>query len=97
MARQNRKSCIPSCTNLLTKMIMRTVPADPFLTAKVILLFESRAKISIFYFNLMISLHLVVGFFDLKSCLMALAKIFALPSPLGRVYCWLPMTMVSVP
>ena len=29
MARQNRKSCIPSCTNLLTKMIMRTVPADP--------------------------------------------------------------------
>ena len=28
MARQNRKSCIPSCTNLLTKMIMRTVPAD---------------------------------------------------------------------
>lgn len=28
MARQNRKSCIPSCTNLLTKMIMRTVTAD---------------------------------------------------------------------
>ena len=33
------------------------------------------------YFKTMISLHLVVGFLLLKSCLMALAKTLALPLP----------------
>ena len=49
------------------------------------------------YFNLIISLHLVVGFLDLKSCLIALVNTSARPLPLGRVYCWAPITMVSEP
>ena len=54
------------------------------------------------------SLHRVVGFLLLKSCLMAFllrqaslwaerAKTSALPLPFFWVYCWAPMTMVSEP
>ena len=63
-----------------------------------------------YYFKRMMSLQRVVGFLLLKSCLMAFlrpvgskrpeverANTSALPSPLGRVYCWAPMTMVSEP
>lgn len=58
MARQNRKSCIPSCTNLLTKMIMRTVPADADQSNKKVNIPNMRHRFLMFGFLIVCSTNL---------------------------------------